>query len=137
MGRKQRKSARSRFFETTDPVFVPTTNDHSHVLAIVDALESSAGQPYARIYRDKLGSRTTTVVSLRFSMYRAKIGELPPTIAAKIRVPVLWNALRNRAISVPARIDTDPTSAGYLGVWINPTPEPASAHRETNQHTAE
>ncbi|GGF41192.1 hypothetical protein GCM10011399_37370 [Subtercola lobariae] len=124
MGRKQHRSARSRFFDSSGPVFVPISNDHGHVLGIVDALESFGGHPYARIYRDRLGPRRTTVVSLRFGMYRAKIGKLLPEVAARVRVPVFWNSLRNRAISVPARIETDPTSPECLGVWSNTRPDP-------------
>ena len=122
MARRQRKSAHSKYLQNSGPIFVPTTNDHGHVLAIVEAVNAFGGQPYARIYRDKLGSRTTTVVSLRFSMYRAKIGELTGDVASKLRMNVRVNSLLNRAISVPARIDTDPASPGYLGVWINVPP---------------
>ncbi|GGF38255.1 hypothetical protein GCM10011399_33960 [Subtercola lobariae] len=100
---------------------MPTTHDHGHVLAIIDAVSSFGGEPYARIYRDKLGGDTTTIVSLRFSSYRAKIGPLPPKIAARLRPAVFWNGLRNRAINVPARIDTNPDSPHYLGVWLNTT----------------
>lgn len=122
MARRQRKSARSKYLQNSGPIFIPTTNDHGHVMAIVDAVNAFGGQPYARIYRDKFGSRTTTIVSLRFSMYRAKIGELTGDVAAKLRMSVFFNSLRNRAISVPARIDTDPDSPTYLGVWINVPP---------------
>ncbi|MBM7470620.1 hypothetical protein [Subtercola frigoramans] len=95
-----------------------TVNDRGHVMGMIDALEQAGGRPTARIYRDTLGARRTTIVSLRFGSYRAKVGELPTDLVGRLWWRIRWNSLTNRAISVPARIDTDPGSPTYLSIWL-------------------
>ena len=119
MPKRQRKSVSSRLLNESGPLFIPTVNDVGRVQTIVEAMESFGGEPYVRIYRDDLNGRKTAVVSLRYTSYRAKIGELHSDVASKLRMTLIWNELRRRAINVPAKIVTDADSPEYLGVWLN------------------